>query len=141
MNEGKKMIISSLSISKVADNAGVSRQYLHSVLAGKYKSSQLIAIQLSEIVNSMCAEYNLKTELFTPGDFNADLLLDDSLKPDTKFNVHSIAFSEARTLTVDELTKRFKFNKELLSLLIKVKSGDVPFAAFGGCIIKTEGAF
>ena len=141
MNEAKKKIISSLSISKVADNAGVSRQYLHSVLAGKYKASQLIAIQLAEIVNSMCIEYNVDTESFTPGDFNADMILGDSIKPDTEFNVHSIAFSEARTLTVAELTKRFKFNKELLSLLIKVKADEVPFATFAGCIIKNAGTF
>lgn len=89
----------------------------------------------------MCAEYKVDTESFTPGDFNADLLLGDSIKPDTKFYVHSIAFSEARTLTVDELTKRFMFSKELLNLLIKVKAGDMPFASFGGCIIKNEGAF
>lgn len=140
MTEDKKKIIMGLTVRAVAERAGVSLQYIYSLLKGESKASAARAVQLADMINMMCTEYKIDAT-FTPADFNSDLDISALVSLDDKFNVHSIAFSESRTLTAAELTARFTADRRLGPILHNVKTGKVAFASFGGCIIKNEGTF
>ncbi|WP_348660966.1 helix-turn-helix transcriptional regulator [uncultured Idiomarina sp.] len=140
MTEDKKKVIMGLTVRAVADRAGVSVVYIYSLLKGDTKASAGRSVQLADMINLMCKEYQIDAS-FTPADFNSDLDVSALVSLDTEFNVHSIAFSESRTLTAAELTARFTADRRLGPILNDVKTGNVAFASFGGCIIKRAGTF
>jgi len=141
MNEEKQKVIKALSVRTVAERAQVSPQYIYGVLNGRITAPEYRAVDLANTMNQLCSEYGVESERFTASDFNSDIDLSLALEPTLCFNVHSIAFSETRPLSVEELTSRFSNNPKLIKLLIRLLAKETPFVVYEGCVIRNTGAW
>jgi len=141
MNEKKQVVIKALTVRTVAERARVSPQYIYGVMNGSINAPQYRAVDLANTINQLVREYGVESERFTASDFNSDIDLTQELESTLCFNVHSIAFNETRSLSVEELTTRFSNNPKLVKLLLRLLAKETPFVVYEGCVIRNTGAW
>jgi len=141
MNEQKRKVLKALRVATVAERARVSPQYIYGVMNGNITAPEHRAVDLANILNQLCSEYEVDSERFIASDFNKNIDLTLDLESTLCFNVHSIAFNETRALSVEELTTRFSNNPKLVKLLLRLLAKETPFVVYEGCVIRNTGAW
>ena len=141
MNEQKRKVLKALRVATVAERARVSPQYIYGVMNGSITAPEHRAVDLANILNQLCSEYEIDSERFIASDFNKNIDLSLDLESTLCFNVHSIAFNETRALSVEELTTRFSNNPKLVKLLLRLLAKETPFVVYEGCVIRNTGAW